>query len=223
MSDESKTPKEETTPVVEDPTPKAPVDENFIGVLKAQADLLGVEYHPNIGVDKLAERVNEALIAKTTQEKDPVIVNVTMPETAADRQVAEEAAAMGYDQAEAQRIAQQAKALVRVEITCMNPNKGDWEGEIFSVGNKAVGSIKKYVPFGVAWHVPQMVLDMIKSRKCQVFHTVTDPRTGNKSRKGRLIQEFAVNELPPLTPEELKDLAQRQAMAQGTADAATRH
>jgi hypothetical protein len=32
-------------------------------------------------------------------------------------------------------------------------------------------------------------------------------------RKGKLIKEFAIEVLPQLTPEELRDLAQRQAMA----------
>jgi hypothetical protein len=41
---------------------------------------------------------------------------------------------------------------------------------------------------------------------------VPDSR-GNKVRKGKLIKEFAIEELPPLTKEELAELAQRQAMS----------
>jgi hypothetical protein len=42
---------------------------------------------------------------------------------------------------------------------------------------------------------------------------------GNKVRRGRLIAEFAIEELSPLSEKELKELAQRQAMAAGTSAA----
>ena len=45
-----------------------------------------------------------------------------------------------------------------------------------------------------------------------MFYTATDAR-GNKVRKGKLIKEFAIEVLPPLTKEELEELARRQAMA----------
>ena len=49
-------------------------------------------------------------------------------------------------------------------------------------------------------------------RQCQVFTTVRD-RRGNASRKGKLIKEFSIEVLDPLTEDELKELAQRQAMS----------
>ena len=62
-------------------------------------------------------------------------------------------------------------------------------------------------------HINQQLLQ----RQCQVFYTKKDSK-GNKSRVGKLIKEFSVEVLPPLTERELKDLAQRQAMANGTSD-----
>ena len=56
---------------------------------------------------------------------------------------------------------------------------------------------------------------MIEGRKAQVFFTHTDHR-GNKSRRGRLVKEFSVSYLDPLSVGEIHDLAQRQAMANGT-------
>ena len=96
----------------------------------------------------------------------------------------------------------------------MNPNKKEWEGEIITAGNAGVGTFKKYIPFNAdeGWHVPNIIYQVLKGRECQVFSTVTGPR-GNKFRKGKLIKEFAIEVLPPLTEDELKDLAQRQAMA----------
>lgn len=177
------------------------VTQDELTALKARADQLGISYHPSIGVDKLREKVNAALAD-------------TDAATSAGEQAeqTETKAAPGKLTRK-----QEAAKLVRVRITCMNPNKREWEGELFTAGNTVVGSFTKFVPFDVEWHVPQIILNMIKQRQCQVFYTTKDGR-GNRIRKGKLIKEFAVEILPPLTEKELKELAQRQAMAAGNAE-----
>lgn len=171
--------------------------------LQARARQMGIKFHPNAGVETLKERIKEATADKAPAA--PVVSEPTGPVV--------ETAAMKTN-----RIKKEQTALKRIRITCMNPAKTDWEGEIFTVGNKATGSLKKYVPFNVEYHVPVMMLEMIKSRKCQVFYTVVNKVNNQKSRKGKLVREFAVEHLDDLTREELKDLAQRQAMANGTSD-----
>jgi len=111
-----------------------------------------------------------------------------------------------------------ASRLVRIRVNCMNPNKTEWEGEIFTVGNRFFG-FKKYVPFNndEGWHVPFMIYEHLKERKCQIFYNTKDDR-GNKTREGKLIHEFAVELMDPLTSEEMQELAQRQAMANGTSN-----
>ena len=108
----------------------------------------------------------------------------------------------------------EASELVRIRVTCMNPAKKEWDGEILSAGNSAVGTFKKYVPFNNedGWHVPRIIYNQLLERKCQIFVTDKDGR-GNKVRKGKMIREFAIEVLPQLTAAELRDLAQRQAMA----------
>ena len=169
--------------------------------LKERADLLGITYHPSIGVEKLRDKINAHLEGTQEAEAAPVVVEEEQApagETLAQRNV---------------RLRKNAAKLVRVNVTCMNPAKKEWEGEIFTAGNSIVGTHKKYVPFNTedGWHIPQIILNQILQRKCQVFYSAKDDR-GNKIRKGKQIKEFAVDILPPLTPEELKDLAQRQAM-----------
>lgn len=166
-----------------------------LAALKARADMLGLTYHPSIGVEKLREKVNAALAPPAEESK---------PEAAGEESIA----------ARNSRLKKEASKLVRIRVTCMNPAKKEWEGEIFSIGNSIVGSFTKYVPFNTeeGWHVPAMMLQMIQDRQCQVFYTVSDSR-GNKTRKGKLIKEFSVEVLPPLTAEELHELAQRQAMS----------
>lgn len=166
--------------------------------LKARADLLGISYHPSIGLEKLREKINAATSDEAV--KEPV-----QSATKADEETANERRI---------RLKKQALELVRIRVTCMNPAKAEWEGEIFTVGNSAIGSVTKYVPFNAdaGWHVPRIIYQQLVERQCQIFTTVTDSR-GNKSRKGKLIREFAIEVLPPLTKEELHELAQRQAMA----------
>ena len=109
---------------------------------------------------------------------------------------------------------QEATKLVRIRVTCMNPAKKEWEGEIITVGNAGVGTYKKYIPFNAdeGWHVPNIIYQALQERQCQVFVS-SKTKNGVTIRQGKLIKEFAIEVLPPLTEEELKDLAQRQAMA----------
>jgi len=72
------------------------------------------------------------------------------------------------------------------------------------------------VKFGVEFHVPRIIYNVRRDLKCQVFVTERDDK-GRQIRKGKQINEFNIAVLPPLTEQELKDLAQRQAMAKGQA------
>ena len=175
--------------------------------LKTRADLMGLSYHPSIGLEKLREKVNAAAEGKTEQPQTPdaTTAPVTTDTSASTEETLSQKRA---------RMKREASELVRIRVTCMNPAKAEWEGEIFTVGNSNIGSFKKFVPFNAdaGWHVPRIILQQIQDRQCQIFQTKTDAR-GNKSRSGKLIKEFAIEIMDPLTPEELHDLAQRQAMA----------
>jgi hypothetical protein len=167
--------------------------------LKARADLIGVSYHPSIGVEKLREKVNAALAGKP------------IPSDAAPK------SAVQTVQSEEERmfaLRNEQLALVRIRLACMNPSKAEWDGEIFTVGNSLVGAVTKYVPFNAddGWHVPQILLDTLQDRQCQIFVS-SKSKNGTTIRTGKLIKEFSIQILPPLTSTELHDLAQRQAMA----------
>ena len=160
--------------------------------LKARADLMGITYHPSISAAKLREKVN-ASVADTAPK---------------------EVSAEESENAARYRLRQEALELIRVRVACMNPNKKEWEGEMFTVGNSLIGTQKKFVPFNndEGWHIPRIIYNMMLERECQIFVSVKDSR-GNTTRKGKLIKEFAIEVLPPLTAEELEELARRQAMA----------
>lgn len=168
-----------------------------LSALKARADMLGLSYHPSIGVEKLRDKINAAL-SETKEEEVPVKPEAK-EETVSELRM---------------RKRKEASELIRIRVTCMNPAKAEWEGEFFTAGNAAVGTYTKYVPFNAdeGWHVPRIIYNMIASRQCQVFTTTRDAK-GNAHRKGKLIKEFAIEVLPQLTAQELQELARRQAMA----------
>jgi len=161
-----------------------------------------VKFHPSISLEKLRDKVNASVTATETPEPEVKKEALVVEETVVQRRL---------------RKRKEANELVRIRVTCMNPAKKEWEGELFTAGNSLVGSFTKFVPFDTedGWHVPRIIYEQIVQRQCQVFTTVRDVR-GNSSRKGKLIREFAIEVMPQLTEKELTELARRQAMSKST-------
>ena len=110
------------------------------------------------------------------------------------------------------------KALVRIRITCLNPAKDNWTGEVFTVGNSVIPPITRFIPFTATdgiWHVERIFLDFLRNRKYQQMSERS--RTGKQKHygvdytKNKLKPEFKIEELPPLTEQELEELASFQA------------
>lgn len=176
------------------------IQQDELTSLKSRADQMGISYHPSIGVDKLRDKVNAKIQGTEEEPADEPVEATAVKES---------------EQAFRLRKRQEAGQLIRIQVTSMNPNKSEWEGEMFTAGNSVVGTYKHYVPFNVEWHVPRIIFNQIRDRQCQVF--TTKRVDGKTVREGKLIREFNVAELTPLTEEELKDLGRRQSMASGTA------
>jgi hypothetical protein len=114
------------------------------------------------------------------------------------------------------RMALQAEmlALVRVRVTNMNPAKAELRGEIFSVQNKYLGKVAKFIPYGEAgeagYHIPKILLLELQEKKFNQIKT----RPGTDKREvhveQRMVKEFAIEILPPLTDAELEQLKMSQ-------------
>ena len=167
-------------------------DDLKLQALKKKADMLGLTYHPSIGMDKLKAKVDEKMAENP--DKDPV----------------SDGAIKVLDQGgEAEVKRREASKLVRVVINSRDPNKKDWPGEIFSVGNRTAGFYKKYIPYGTEWHIPQIIFNTIRDKKVQVFVSSTDSK-GRKIKVPKIIPAYSYEVLNPLTAEELADLAKAQ-------------
>jgi hypothetical protein len=183
------------------PEDQAVVNESELSeldLLKLRADRLGIQYHHKIGAVKLSKLIDERLAMTAPKEPEAPASNVpiTRSESEGQRRV---------------RLSREANKLVRIRVTNMNPAKREWEGEIYTVSNSVVGTLKKYVPFNneEGWHVPQMMLNMMQEKKCQIF--VTEKTRFGEKRVGKLIKELNIEILPPLTYKELTKLANDQA------------
>lgn len=111
--------------------------------------------------------------------------------------------------------------LIRLRITNMDPKKSDLQGEIFTVANEYLGTVRKFIPYGEVtdegYHVPYWIYQQMLERKFQMIRTVKDKRTGALRPESRWMNEFALEILPQLTREELDRLAVAQ-MAAGSMD-----
>lgn len=116
-------------------------------------------------------------------------------------------------ESEEKTVWKKAMKLVRVQISCNNPNKTSYQGEIFSARNKFIPEVKKFVPFNVPTHVPQILLNMIKEKKLQTFVTEKLPN-GMQTKRSKLVPEYSITVLSPLTPEEFNAIRQKQ-LAEG--------
>jgi hypothetical protein len=180
-----------------------------LAALKERADIMGITYHPNIKLEKLKAKVNAKLsdeVDEYTDEETETINDAIEAESADMFTPLKKETPM---QLKAQRRLDCLK-LVRIRVACMNPVKANMKGDIFSVGNSEIGMIKKYIPFNAeqGWHVPNMILQELRDKK---FVSHYDVKIGNKTvTKTKLIPEYSIEILDPLTMEEIKDLAQRQ-------------
>ena len=193
------TPAPTTPPAAPENT--APVVDQ-LAMLKTKADTLGVTYSPNIGVDALREKINAKMNGEPDKKEEAKASEAPREKTKMELR---------------QEAFLEATRLVRCRITCMNPSKADLPGEIFTVSNNVVGAIKRYIPYGEqvdGWHVENMLLDMLKEKQFQQLRT-KKAANGQILPETKWVREYAIEELPPLTPEELKVLANKQAAAAG--------
>lgn len=189
-----------------------------LDALKARATQIGLKFHPSIGLESLRNKVNAALAGEEVtdeDEEDDDVEEAAKPSSIPRPQVSAptKPAALTKEERRVQNY-NDARKLVRVRVTCMNPMKKEWQGEQFSVANRNI-SINRFVPFETEWHVEQLLLNMMKERQYLAFVTKRRGPQQIEVKEHRLIREFAIEVLDPLTESELKELAQRQAMAEG--------
>jgi hypothetical protein len=196
--------------------------DNELTLLKERATAMGISYSPNIGVVALRAKVDEKLNGtKDDAEAEGALDEQDSPEVdpAPDAKPAKVLTKSEQVMVERMKQRKEQLRLVRVRITNLNPAKKDLRGEIFTVANAYVGTQRKYIPYGeesdVGYHMPFIIYNELKDRKFVSIKTRKGPN-GQQIVDQRIVSEFAVELLEPLTEAELAKLASAQAAAAGT-------
>lgn len=192
-----------------------------LDMLKSRAKLMNIDYSNNIGVDALKAKIQAKLDGEADKEEE---------EAASEAPVVQaETPAAGELKVDAVQVIEPVKSLrqtlyeremklIRLRITNLNPNKKDLPGEIFTFGNRILGSVKKYIPYGEAtengYHVPFCIYKQLKEREFLNIKTRKDSR-GRQIVETAMAREFALEIMDPLTERELARLAASQAAAAG--------
>ena len=157
-----------------------------LDILKQQADTLGIKYSPNIGVETLKNKISAVIEAPAEEKTETQKVDAR------------------------QALWNDAMRLVRLEIHNVNPAKSSLKGEFYTVANKIIGKVTKFVPYGDAgksYHVPNCIYQLLEEKKYLAFR---DDSSAPNGKKTELIPEFNNKVLTPLTQEELVELKKAQ-------------
>jgi len=179
------------------------VDE--LSLLKQRANLMGIKYSNNISIEKLRERISGRLAEEEQEEK--TVTSTTKP-------------VEGKVLTLRQKLIKDNMRLIRLRITNLDPKKKDLPGEIITVANEYLGTVRKFVPFGETtengYHVPYCIYTLLRARKFLNIRTFKDRQNpGQIKIEQSWSAEFALDVLPPLTQEELDKLATAQSAAGG--------
>lgn len=194
--------------------------------LKDIAAELKYEHHHNIGVEKLEKQLLEYCITQgTTLEEVSATVlakKIKVDPTVMEdpkQELIEKLSKMTFSSIEGKVSAEKsnntkkdALRLVRCTITCNNKNKTALQGEIFCASNSQIAEIKKYVPFGVITHVPQILFNLIKEKMYQNFRD--EKINGVKVTHSAMVPEYSIQILDPITLAELEAIKRKQ-LAEG--------
>lgn len=196
-----------------------------LDMLKARAKMMNIAFGPNIGVEALRKRIADVLAAD--DKENAAAASTDADETSPDP--VQSSPAVTPDMVVATKPPEKPKvrtlreiqmeeqmALVRLRITNLDPKKAQLPGEIITFANEIIGTVSKYIPFGEktddGWHVPVCIYNILKDRKFLSIR-MKKGQHGIEYPETRYVSEFALQELDPLTPEELAQLAATQAAA----------
>ena len=188
------------------------VDE--LTLLKERAKVMGIPFSNNISLETLRKRVADKMEGK---DGAPEVNALT-----GDPEIAQAMVAKPLNQkanAVALRKLMYAKQMrqVRVRITNMDPKKKDLPGEIWTVANEYLGTVRKFVPYGEqtddGFHIPYCLYRLLDSKRFLHIRDVKDRTTGIVRQDKVWAKEFSLDVLPTLTQGELDRLAAAQAAA----------
>lgn len=187
-----------------DVTPEE-VDTNSREYWKQEAEKLALSYPNNMPTEKLI-----ALVQGTIKTRAEAHANA--PARGLNKSI-------GRLAPEVQSMQDTAMSLVRFRLTVLDPNKRSATGIFVSAGNDNLAPIKRMIPFNApVWHAERIVVEHLKNIKYTALQSRYNDRlkaSFDDPSSRKLMPCFLIEELPPLTDEELANLQQLQSQ-QGT-------
>lgn len=169
---------------------------------KQQAQIRGIEFPQNIPTAKLKDLVQTKIAEMDAQHSGSSGTR--------GRKVLEKLAP------EVLKNIDQATALVRFQIDVLDPSRQDWTGMYVTAGNDNFAGVRRLIPFNApVWHAERILVEVLKGMKYTSRKSERHPRLRthiDNMSKERYLPCFRITELPPLTMEELKALAEQQAV-----------
>lgn len=176
-----------------------------LDVLKQRATLMNIKFSNNISVEKLREKIEAAQAKDEPEVKESAVNPLGEKQEAGVKKMT-----LG------QKIRAEQTRLIRVRIQNLDPKKKDLPGEIITVANEYMGTVRKFVPFGEVtdngYHIPYCIYEFLKERKF-INITTRKGKNGLPDIRATEAREFSIEVLPPLTEAELAQLAQAQIAA----------
>ena len=188
------------------------VDE--LTLLKERAKVMGIPFSNNISLETLRKRVADKMEGKgEAPEVNALTGDPEITQAMAAKPLNQKANAVALRKL---MYAQQMRQ-VRVRVTNMDPKKKDLPGEIWTVANEYLGTVRKFVPYGEqtddGFHIPYCLYCLLDSKRFLHIRDVKDRTTGIVRQDKVWAKEFSLDVLPTLTQAELDRLAAAQAAA----------
>ena len=183
--------------------------------LKQRAKLMGIKFPNNIGLEALKSKVNGALESGVEEEEADVLDE----ETEAPVKKTQGLSVKALRALEKKSLKLKMSRLVRIRLSSNNPAHQKHQGYLANVGNAEFGQYKKFIPYDTEWHVPYFVFQNLKNERFfQAFVEKRNMSTGRKTKKSVIKKEFVLEQLSPLTIDELKALAAHQSASMSIGD-----
>lgn len=180
------------------------IEINGLTELRELADSLGIPYTARTSLDSLRKKI-DAFNNPTEEDESLSVEDILQAETPVKTKSLN------------QHIQDEELALIRVRVVCLDPKKKELPGEIFTVTNSYLGTVKKYVPYGAegdnGWHIPKCIYNAMKESTFLSVRMEKDKNTRRDVISAASVPQFSIEVLPPLTKTELADLAKAQAAA----------
>lgn len=188
-----------------------------LDMLKDRARMMGITFSNNISVETLRKKISDKMEGKA-DELDPNPGKPAVEDTFAPNPLAGDTGSAPVKRKSLrQHLRDEQMKLVRLRITNLDPKKKDLPGEIFTVANEHLGTVRKYIPYGEVtddgYHVPYIIFKQLEARRFLNIRTIKDRRTGTTRVESGWAKEFALEVLEPLTKVELNQLATAQIAA----------